>query len=233
MNRKIPLLLCIIDGWGISPDKNNNAINLANTPNYDFLMTNFPSSSLRAHGLDVGLPQDQMGNSEVGHTTIGSGRVNLMNLPKIDRAISEGTLKKNECLKKFILTMKKTGGAVHLAGVVSDGGVHGHYQHIIELARIFVGENINVNIHAFLDGRDVSPRSATKYLSILINELPKQAKIRTLMGRFYAMDRDNRWERVEKAHFAIMDAVGQEFVDPYESIKAAYLDGQSDEFITP
>ncbi len=233
MNRKMPVLLSIIDGWGISPDKKDNAISLAKTPNFDFLKANFPSATLKAHGLNVGLPKDQMGNSEVGHTTIGSGRINLMNLPKIDGAIANGNLNKNECLKKFMLKIKKTGGAVHLAGIVSDGGVHGHHQHIIELAKLFAGESLKVNIHAFLDGRDVSPRSASKYLSILTKELPKEAKICTLIGRFYSMDRDNRWERTEKAHFAIMDGVGQEFLDPDEAIKEAYLGGQSDEFITP
>ena len=233
MNRKTPVLLSILDGWGISADKNSNAIYQANTPNFDYLLTNFPRATLKAHGLNVGLPKDQIGNSEVGHTTIGSGRISLMNLPKIDNAMAKGTFKKNKYLKKFISKIKKTGGTVHLAGIVSDGGVHGHHKHIIELARIFVGENLKVNIHAFLDGRDVAPRSATKYLSILIEELPKEVEISTLIGRFYAMDRDNRWERIEKAHFAIMDAIGQEFSDPYEAIKDAYLHGQSDEFVTP
>ena len=233
MNGMKPTVLCIMDGWGIDTAGNFNAITQANTPNYDYLIENYCSAKLSAHGAAVGLPQKQMGNSEVGHTTIGSGRISLMNLPKIDLAVSDGSFGKNLELQAFIKKLKSLNGTAHLAGLVSDGGVHSHQSHLAEAANLIHKCGVPVKLHCFLDGRDVPPQSALNFVSGLQRNLSKGVAIATLTGRFYAMDRDNRWDRIETAYNAIIFGKGTPHCDPCTAIRAAYSDGESDEFISP
>ena len=227
------VVLCILDGWGISNDENFNAIACANTPNFDYLVNTFPTSKLRADGEFVGLSPGQIGNSEVGHLTIGAGRAIPMNLPKIDRAIKNDSLKDNLVVKGFIESLKKSGGAAHIAGLFSSGGVHAHQNHIIYLANQVASEGIRVNLHLFLDGRDVPPRTALSDINGLDGVLHNFVQVATLVGRFYAMDRDNRWERVEKAYHLITSGVGTCYESAEESILSRYEAGETDEFIKP
>ena len=231
-NRK-PLVLCILDGWGIEKKTESNAVSLAQTPNFDFAVSNYPMTQLCAHGLHVGLNYEQMGNSEVGHVTIGSGRITMMNLLKIDNSIEDGSFLNKKALSNFIQALKTSGGVAHLAGLVSDGGVHGHKRHMVYLANLIAAEGIYVKLHCFLDGRDVPPKSAKIDILNLKKNLNKGVEIATLVGRFFAMDRDNRWERVEKAYRLIAEANGKRYSDPIEAINARYQLGETDEFIEP
>jgi 2,3-bisphosphoglycerate-independent phosphoglycerate mutase len=233
MTRPKPVVLCILDGWGISDRREGNAPLLANTPNMDRLMATCPHATLTTFGPDVGLPRGQMGNSEVGHTNIGAGRVVAMDLGQIDLAIEDGSFAKNARLRDFIQTLKKTGGTAHLMGVASDGGVHGHLQHMIAAAQAIDAAGVPVVIHALTDGRDVGPRSALTYLETLETALPSAVKIATVSGRYYAMDRDNRWERVALAYAAIVNADGQTAASASDAVKSAYARGEDDEFIKP
>lgn len=227
-----PVVLCILDGWGINPDHSANAPALANTPTFDHLMTTCPNATLTTHGLDVGLPKGQMGNSEVGHTNIGAGRIVAMDLGQIDLAIEDGSYFNNPALLDFIATLKKTGGTAHLMGVVSDGGVHGHVDHLIATIDTLARAGIPVAVHAITDGRDVAPKSALRSLSALAGHLsPGQARVATLTGRYYAMDRDHRWERVKRAFDAIVYAQGENAQDADSAVKKAYDNGITDEFI--
>ena len=228
-----PVVLCVLDGWGISDRPEQSAPDLARTPTYDRLIETCPHSTLITFGPDVGLPRGQMGNSEVGHTNIGAGRVVAMDLGQIDLAIEEGSFPQNPALRAFIDRLRDTGGTAHLIGVVSDGGVHGHVRHAIEAARVIAAAGVPVVIHAITDGRDVPPKSAAGYMSDLLSQLPPGARIGTVIGRYYAMDRDNRWERVARAFAAIVQAEGQHAPDPMAAIEAAYSRGESDEFIEP
>ncbi|MEL6640265.1 MAG: 2,3-bisphosphoglycerate-independent phosphoglycerate mutase [Pseudomonadota bacterium] len=225
-----PVVLCILDGWGLSDTEAGNAPRLAKTPNFDTIMQG-PTAQLLTHGRDAGLPTGQMGNSEVGHTNIGAGRVVAMDLGQIDLAIEDGSFEEQEALQGFIAKLKASGGTAHLMGVVSDGGVHGHIAHIIAAAEVLVDAGLPVVLHAITDGRDVAPSSALDYMDALLADLPGTAEIGTVIGRYYAMDRDNRWERVETAYTAMVDATGPTAQDPREAIELAYDDGKTDEFV--
>lgn len=228
-----PVVLCILDGWGISPRREGNAVALAATPNFDRIWQDCPHATLAAHGPDVGLPEGQMGNSEVGHTNIGAGRVVWMDLPRIDNAIADGSFAKNEALAAFVAALAESGGTAHLAGLASPGGVHSHQRHIVAAAEAIAGAGVPVAVHAFLDGRDVPPKSALGQVAALEEALPEGARIATVSGRFYAMDRDKRWERVSQAVEAILHAEGERAETAAEAIAAAYERGETDEFVLP
>jgi 2,3-bisphosphoglycerate-independent phosphoglycerate mutase len=213
--------LVILDGWGCAPPGPGNAVSLAETPVFDRLWAEFPHTTLQASGEAVGLPEGQMGNSEVGHLTIGSGRVLDQDLQRINRAIADGSFFENPALKAAF----DKGGDVHLLGLVSHGGVHSHIEHLQALLR-FAPER--TWIHAFTDGRDVSPHSAEHDLA----ELPAE-RIATVAGRYYAMDRDGRWERTERAYDAIVNGEGEHAEDPIEAVRASYERDVTDEFIEP
>ena len=231
MSRPKPVVLCILDGWGKRADTDANAPALAHTPTFDAILATCPSAELWTHGPDVGLPTGQMGNSEVGHTNIGAGRVVAMDLGQIDLSIEDGSFAKTEALGAFIAKMKQTGGRAHVMGVVSDGGVHGHIAHIIAAVKAIDDAGVPVVLHAVTDGRDVAPKSADTYMAQLIAALPKGVQIVTVTGRYYAMDRDNRWERVSTAYHAMVDGQGPVGTDPMAVISAAYANDITDEFI--
>ncbi|WP_343116429.1 2,3-bisphosphoglycerate-independent phosphoglycerate mutase [Ostreiculturibacter nitratireducens] len=228
-----PVILCILDGWGLREEREANAVALSKTPNYDRVMATCPHSRLITHGHDVGLPAGQMGNSEVGHTNIGAGRVVAMDLGQIDLAIEDGSFFRNKALLAFIDKLKASGGTAHLMGVVSDGGVHGHILHILAAAKAIAGAGVPVVIHAITDGRDVPPKSADAFVPQLAAGLPEGAKIGTVIGRYWAMDRDNRWERVERAFRAMVSGEGETAADGATAVAAAYGRGETDEFIAP
>ncbi|MFT3972875.1 MAG: 2,3-bisphosphoglycerate-independent phosphoglycerate mutase [Amaricoccus sp.] len=228
-----PVVLCILDGWGLSPSTEANAVALGRTPNFDRIWSTCPHAQLLACGPDVGLPEGQMGNSEVGHTNIGAGRVVWMDLPKIDNAIADGSFAENAELHAFIDKVKAANGAVHLAGLASPGGVHAHQRHIAAAASVLAEAGLTVIVHAFLDGRDVAPSSALGQIAELEAALPKGASIGTVSGRFYAMDRDKRWERVAKAVGAILHGDGEHADTAEAAIIAAYARGETDEFVLP
>ena len=228
-----PVVLCILDGWGLNPATAGNAVALAATPQFDRVMATCPTATLVTHGRDVGLPTGQMGNSEVGHTNIGAGRVVAMDLGQIDLAIEDGTFAQNPALGDFVAALRRTGGTAHVMGVVSDGGVHGHIAHLKAAVAALVGEGVPVAIHAITDGRDVAPTSAMGFLSDLQGWLPRGARIATVIGRYWAMDRDSRWERVERAHAAMVRGQGQGAPDAVAAVAAALAAGETDEFIEP
>ncbi|UXX82639.1 2,3-bisphosphoglycerate-independent phosphoglycerate mutase [Roseovarius pelagicus] len=233
MSTPKPVVLCILDGWGLSDDTTANAPVLAKTPHFDALMATCPNATLITHGPDVGLPQGQMGNSEVGHMNIGAGRVVEMDLRRIDRAIETGTFANLPGIQRFANKLRQTGGTAHLLGVLSDGGVHSHLDHMIAAAKALTQHGLRVAIHAFTDGRDVAQVSAKSYLEELRSALPAGAFIATVSGRYYAMDRDNRWERVELAYQALAQGRGYTAETAGEAIEHAYGKGRTDEFIKP
>ncbi|SIO50549.1 phosphoglycerate mutase [Rhodovulum sp. ES.010] len=233
MSTPKPVVLCILDGWGLGPTHDDNAPDLADTPTFDRLMATCPHATLTTHGPDAGLPRGQMGNSEVGHTNIGAGRVVAMDLGQIDLAIEEGSFFENAALKDFIAKVKAAGGTAHLMGLVSDGGVHGHTRHILAAARTIAAAGVPVTLHAITDGRDVPPKSADRFVADLAAGLPDGATVASVVGRYYAMDRDNRWERVQLAYHAMANGLGEEVETPVEAVTAAYARGETDEFIEP
>ncbi len=226
-----PVVLCILDGWGLREQTEGNAVALANTPAYDRLMATCPHSRLSASGEDVGLPPGQMGNSEVGHMNIGAGRVVWMELGRIGRAIADGSFAENPALGRFIQRMKASGGTAHLVGLVSEGGVHSHIDHVIAAARIVAGAGVPVVLHALTDGRDVAPGSAPGDIARLQAETGQP--VATVIGRYYAMDRDRRWDRVKAAFDAMVHAEGLRAPDVAAALAAAEARGESDEFIRP
>lgn len=226
-----PVVLCILDGWGKRADPTANAPLLANTPAFDSILANCPSAELITHGPDVGLPTGQMGNSEVGHTNIGAGRVVAMDLGMIDLAIEDGSFFSNAEIVAFADKLKANGGTAHLMGVVSDGGVHGHINHLVAAAEYLSNVGISVAIHAITDGRDVAPKSADTFLAELEARMPSGAKIATVIGRYYAMDRDNRWERVSAAYDAMRWGEGIEAKTALDALD--YEGGVTDEFTLP
>ena len=230
------LILIILDGWGINPRKDGNAIALAKTPVYDSLLREFPHTTLNASGESVGLPEGQMGNSEVGHLNIGAGRVVYQDLTRIDKAIKDGDFYRNPVILDCIHKTKSASGRLHLMGLLSDGGVHSHIKHLFALLDIIKNEGVKeVFIHAFLDGRDTPPQSGAGYLKILQTYLNRTGlgSIATISGRYYAMDRDNRWDRVEKAYNALVAGEGLLARDPIEAIEKSYGEGITDEFVLP
>ena len=235
--RNNPVLLCILDGWGHRNNKENNAIALGKTPNWDRWTKNLDDkfSLLKTSGEHVGLPHGQMGNSEVGHMNIGTGRVILQDLPKINQSIQDGSLKNNPVLLDFIEYLKNNNGECHIMGLISKGGVHSHQDQLIAISKIISSYNINIKIHAFLDGRDTAPKSAIYDMSDFIEALTsiKNLQISTISGRYYGMDRDRRWERTKKAYDSIVSCSGEKYADPIAAIKKAYMIGKTDEFIEP
>lgn len=229
-----PVVLCILDGWGIGPTPDFNAPALAKTPHFDALMASCPNATLTTFGPDVGLPRGQMGNSEVGHTNIGAGRVVAMDLGAIDLAVEDGSFAKNEALQAFIASLKASGGTAHLLGVASDGGVHGHITHVLAACRAITEAGVPVALHAITDGRDVAPSSAEGYIATLMAGLPEGATIATVSGRYWAMDRDNRWGRVARAYQAIINATSEtRATDAAEAVAQSYNKGETDEFLAP
>ena len=233
--RPRPLVLCILDGWGERQKADDNAIEIARTPNWHGLKARWPHAQLQASEHYVGLPDGQMGNSEVGHTNIGAGRVVLQDLPRIDAAIAEGKLATMPGLCDFIGKLKESRGTAHLMGLMSPGGVHSHQRQIAALARILAEAGVPVAVHAFLDGRDTPPKTAVLYVRQFQEDVAglRDLRIATLCGRYYAMDRDKRWDRVEKAYRAIVAGVGERTDDPLQAVEAAYARAETDEFVTP
>jgi 2,3-bisphosphoglycerate-independent phosphoglycerate mutase len=233
MTQSKPVVLCILDGWGESDVREYNAIAQANTPNWDALRARYPFGLLEASESHVGLPAGQMGNSEVGHMNIGAGRVVMQDLPRIDAAVADGSIEENPELIKFIRTLRKTGGTCHLMGLLSDGGVHSYISHMAALATIVAEAGVPAAVHVFTDGRDVSPKSALDYIEALEEALPEGCGITTVSGRYYAMDRDNRWERLEKAYDAIVSAKSAHATTATDAVNASYDAHVTDEFIVP
>lgn len=233
-DRQKPVILCIMDGWGHAPASKTNAVSMAHTPHVDTLMRSGPRCFLTASGEGVGLPEGQPGNSEVGHLTIGSGRLIQQDLPRIDQAISDGKLANLPQMQQFIADMKASRGAVHMLGLLSSGGVHAHSRHIRACANLFAAAGLPVHIHMFSDGRDCPPKSADKMLAAFRSGLDASITISTLTGRYFAMDRDNRWERTIRARDVILLGSADYQADNAESaIKDAYDRGEMDEFISP
>lgn len=231
-----PVALVILDGWGIRESCENNAACLAQTPVLDRLLSGRPHSRLSASGLDVGLPAGQMGNSEVGHLNIGAGRIVYQDLSRISLAIEDGSFADNPALTEICHKVVASSGKLHLLGLLSDGGVHSHNTHLYALIRLAQQLGVrDVCVHAFLDGRDTPPQSGIDYLRELEAELQRigLGRIATVTGRFWAMDRDNRWDRVEKAYQALTAGEGQAAINAMDAVNAAYAAGQTDEFVEP
>lgn len=229
-------MLVVLDGFGLSEQKEGNAINEANPEFINKLLTERPCGSLNASGLSVGLPEGQMGNSEVGHLNIGAGRIVYQDITRIHRSIEEGDFFDNKVLNDLIDQVKNNGKALHLFGLVSDGGVHSHQTHIYALLELAAKKGLKkVFIHAFTDGRDTSPTSGVHFLKQLVDKAAEigVGQVATISGRYYAMDRDNRWERIEKAYQAIVHGVGNRASDPVLAIEASYKVNVTDEFIKP
>ncbi|MBU4492355.1 MAG: 2,3-bisphosphoglycerate-independent phosphoglycerate mutase, partial [Euryarchaeota archaeon] len=233
--KKRPLLFMILDGYGLRESKEGNAIASAKTPNLDKLFVNYPHSVLDASGLSVGLPEGQMGNSEVGHLNIGAGRIVYQDLTRITKSIKDGDFFRNKTLLDALKNVKNHNSSLHLVGLLSDGGVHSHISHLYALLELAKKQGIKkVYVHAFLDGRDVPPKSALVY----IKDVEKRMKglggeFATVMGRYYAMDRDKRWERVEKAYEAMTTGSGITAETASAAVENAYARGETDEFVTP
>lgn len=233
MQKYRPVMLVVLDGWGWREEVADNAIRQARTPSFDRLWGTCPHALVRASGPDVGLPQGQMGNSEVGHLNIGAGRVVMQDLPRISAAIADGEIKSASALNGLIERLLQTGGTCHLVGLVSPGGVHSHQDHAVALAKILTEAGVPAVVHAITDGRDTPPRSADEYLLRLSAALPPSVPIVSVCGRYYAMDRDHRWERVANAYYTIVEAEGPRFPDPFAVIANAYANNIGDEFVLP
>jgi 2,3-bisphosphoglycerate-independent phosphoglycerate mutase len=232
--RPRPVVLVVLDGWGSRPEPaRDDAIRAARTPTLDALAADAPPALLQASELHVGLPAGQMGNSEVGHTNLGAGRVVMQDLPRIDQAVADGSLAREPALSGFLDRVQAAGGRVHLMGLLSPGGVHSHQDHIAALARAAAARGAEVVVHAFLDGRDTPPRSAAGFLARFAAALPPGARIGSVCGRFYAMDRDQRWDRVERAYDALVAAQGRMAQDWQDALAQAGSAGESDEFVVP
>ena len=233
---KTPTTLIIMDGFGLANASDDNAVSLAQTPVLDRLFREYANTTLSASGLDVGLPDGQMGNSEVGHTNIGGGRVVFQDLPRISRAIDDGSFFKNEAYHKAMDNCLKNGSSLHLYGLLSDGGVHSHIQHLFALLQMAKDKGLEkVYVHCFLDGRDVSPTSGKGFVQELCDKCAEigVGKIATVMGRYYAMDRDKRWERVQMAYDAMVYGEGVHNADPVDAVAKSYANGVTDEFVEP
>jgi 2,3-bisphosphoglycerate-independent phosphoglycerate mutase len=231
-----PLVLIVIDGWGINPRREGNAIARAATPNMDRLARAYPATQISISGLDVGLPDGQMGNSEVGHMHLGAGRVVFQDLTLIHRAIDDGSFFSNPVFRTALDAVKKSGGRLHLMGLLGDGGVHSHQRHLEALIELASREKAPaLFLHLFLDGRDTPPKSAEGFLCELADKLRsyRAVKIATVTGRYYAMDRDKRWERTEKAYRALTEGMGVRARSAEEAIRKSYRDGITDEFVLP
>ncbi len=228
-----PVMLVILDGFGWRAESADNAVAQASKPTFDRLWASSPHAFLHTSGLDVGLPDGQMGNSEVGHMNIGAGRVVMQDLPKITSSLAAGELAKMPAFLGLVEKLKANGASLHLMGLVSPGGVHAHQDHAIIIARTAAQAGVKVLIHAFTDGRDTAPRSGGECLRALQAALPQSARVATVSGRYYAMDRDRRWERVAKAYLAIAEGQGPRFADARSVVDDAYGREVTDEFVVP
>lgn len=236
MTTKQPVILVILDGWGINPRKEGNAIAHASTPNLDALNRNFPTSTISVSGTDVGLPSGQMGNSEVGHMILGAGRIVYQDLTLIHKAIDEGTFYTNPVLLDALRKTKENKGRLHLMGLLGNGGVHSHQRHMEALIEMGGREQVgSIYLHLFLDGRDTPPTSAEQFLMDLDEKLKAHPEVRiaTVNGRYYAMDRDKRWDRTEKAYLCLTEGVGNKAKSALEAIRASYKEKVTDEFLLP
>jgi 2,3-bisphosphoglycerate-independent phosphoglycerate mutase len=234
MNKK-PILLCVLDGFGIADNSEFNAVSMAKMPNYRRYLKDYPNSQLQTSGLDVGLPEGQMGNSEVGHMTIGAGRVIFQDLVRVNLAIQNRELERHQYLLELVKNLQNSGGTCHLVGLLSDGGVHSSFDHVVFLAKFLAQNKVKVALHAFLDGRDVAQKSAIDYLEKFLAETKyyDNVKIATISGRYFAMDRDNNWDRIQKAYEAIALGIGNYSDDPIKAVREFYEQGITDEFILP
>jgi len=235
MNKKTSILM-ILDGWGIGRDYEGNAVLKANTPNFDKLIKKYPNTQMRTSGLDVGLPEGQMGNSEVGHMNIGSGRIVYQEFTRITKAIKDGSIEENEKINKAFNNSKENNSKLHFFGLLSDGGVHSYNGHLYSLINIAKKKGVkNICIHCFMDGRDVSPTSGIDFIKELQEKIEEIGigRIATISGRYYAMDRDNRYERTQKAYEAMAEGIGIENPDPVDAVKKSYEKDVTDEFIKP
>lgn len=236
MSRPKPVLLCILDGFALRGETEGNAVAQANKPNFDRYWNTYPHTTLTASGNAVGLPEGQMGNSEVGHLNIGAGRVVYQDLTRVTKSIEDGEFFQNETFLGAINHVKEHGSALHLYGLLSDGGVHSHIRHLFALLDLAAKEQVErVYVHAFLDGRDVAPDSAVTYIKQLQDKLDEVGvgQIATVQGRYYAMDRDKRWERTEKSYRAMVYGEGPTYRDPVEAVQASYEQSVYDEFVMP
>jgi 2,3-bisphosphoglycerate-independent phosphoglycerate mutase len=233
MQKQRPVMLVVLDGWGWREEAADNAVLQARTPAFDRLWAACPHALLRTSGLDVGLPDGQMGNSEVGHLNIGAGRVVMQDLPRIGEAIKSGELAAAPALRSLIARLRESGGTCHLVGLVSPGGVHSHQDHAASLAHLLAAAGVPTRVHVFTDGRDTPPRSAADAVAQLGAALPRSAQIATVSGRYYAMDRDKRWDRVAKAYDVLVAAEGPRFPDAGAVIADSYARDISDEFVVP
>ena len=238
MSRPKPVLLLILDGWGHREEAAaDNALAQAELPNWRRLLAECPHTLVHTEGRHVGLPEGQMGNSEVGHMNIGAGRIVYQDLTRIDAAIEDGSFQHNPELLAACAAAREAGGTLHVLGLLSPGGVHSHEAHLFAMVRLAAAQGVqDVAVHAFLDGRDTPPRSAAaslRALQALCDEL-RVARIATVGGRYYAMDRDKRWDRVERAYLAITEAMAQyRSADAQGALAAAYARGEGDEFVMP
>lgn len=236
-----PVVLVIMDGWGVNPRSADdggdaNAVAEAKTPCIDALLKDYPSSRLKTSGVSVGLPKGQMGNSEVGHLTLGSGRVIFQELTRINKSIEDGEFYDNPSLSDTLAKVKDGGGALHVMGLLSDGGVHSHVRHLYAILEMAKKRGIEkVFIHAFLDGRDTPPKSALGFIDALVDKTKELdvGRVASVSGRYYAMDRDSRWKRVKKAYDAVAEGSGRTSDDPVKAYKEAIARGESDEFVEP
>jgi 2,3-bisphosphoglycerate-independent phosphoglycerate mutase len=228
-----PLVLIILDGFGEREPTPDNAVTNARAPRYNALRAKYPVTTIGTSGPDVGLPEGQMGNSEVGHLNFGAGRIAQMDISRIDCAVADGTLISNAEISKAIAIAKKGGGRLHLLGLVSDGGVHSSIQHLFALIDGAEKAGVQVVVHAFLDGRDTPPKSAGGYLAKTLEHLGSRGVIGTVSGRYFAMDRDKRWDRIEKAYRAIVSASAARFPDALAALNDSYSAGKNDEFVEP
>ena len=233
MNKKV--LLLILDGWGITQDPKVSAIAQANTPFIDSLYKNYPNAQVRTDGLNVGLPDGQMGNSEVGHMNLGAGRIVYQDLAKVNLAIEKDTLKNEPVLRQTFDYAKKYHKKIHFLGLLSNGGVHSHINHLKGIISAAHNEGLeNLYVHAFTDGRDVDPKSGSGFIKELQEHLDKTSgKIASVIGRYYSMDRDKRWERVKKSYDLLVNGIGKKTTDIIKSIEKSYVNGLTDEFIEP
>ncbi|MBU0730741.1 MAG: 2,3-bisphosphoglycerate-independent phosphoglycerate mutase [Proteobacteria bacterium] len=236
MNKKAPLLLAILDGWGSGAEIATNAVYVADTPNMDKWSEEFPMTTLVAHNGAVGLPEGQMGNSEVGHLNIGAGRIVYQDFTRINKAIDTGEFFANEVLTKVMDHISSCNEALHLLGLLSDGGVHSHIRHLVALVRMAKDKGIEkIFIHAFMDGRDTPPEGGAAYMEQLQQALAEigAGRVATVTGRYYAMDRDKRWDRLQMAWQCLVDGHGVQADDPVQAVRDAYERGETDEFIKP
>ncbi|MFW5637134.1 MAG: 2,3-bisphosphoglycerate-independent phosphoglycerate mutase, partial [Thermodesulfobacteriota bacterium] len=236
MKTERPCLLMILDGWGVNPATDGNAISLAETPNLNRLQAEYPHTRLVCSGEAVGLPEGIMGNSEVGHLNIGAGRVVYQDLLRIDLAVQNGDIFENPAMSELMEKVNRQGGRLHLMGLVSDGGVHSQLTHLLALLDMARQKGVNqVLVHAILDGRDTSPTAGIDYLRQVTDHMERHrfGEIATICGRYYAMDRDKRWDRIEKAFRLFTEGDGVTESDPIQAVAHAYERGETDEFVKP